>query len=203
MKVAASVVDLRARAPVAADRFLVDTNVWLDLAYPALANTTDKNILARISAHSAFVKACREASAQLFWCGLAFAEIAHVIEKTERALYCAMRGEDIKLKNFRHQKNSRLKTLGLVNLTWETIASLGVGIDTQAVAADQVGEIRADFANCQIDGYDLLLVRSMRTAKLSSIVTDDSDYLTVPGITVLTANEFALREAARAGRMIT
>ena len=55
----------------------------------------------------------------------------------------------------------------------------------------------------QLDGYDLLFVETMQANQIDAIITDDSDFTTVNGIIVFTANETALTNTKQQGRLIT
>jgi len=59
------------------------------------------------------------------------------------------------------------------------------------------------FEQVCLDGYDLITVEAMRVNGIRHIITDDKDFLTVPGIVVLTANSNAVQAAKTAGKLIT
>ncbi|MEH2419861.1 MAG: hypothetical protein V7K48_02620 [Nostoc sp.] len=42
-----------------------------------------------------------------------------------------------------------------------------------------------------LDGYDLLILEAMDKGGVTQIITDDGDYVTVPGIKLFTANSGA------------
>jgi hypothetical protein len=54
-----------------------------------------------------------------------------------------------------------------------------------------------------LDGYDLITIEAMHQNGIKHIITDDKDFLTVPGIVVLTANNNAVQAARAAGKLIT
>ena len=53
-----------------------------------------------------------------------------------------------------------------------------------------------------LDGYDLLILEAMDKAGVKQIITDDGDYLTVPGIRVFTANSGAISAARSQGKLL-
>jgi hypothetical protein len=52
------------------------------------------------------------------------------------------------------------------------------------------------FEGCPLDGYDIFYVNAMRNAGIDAVLTDDIDFIYVPGLRVFTANERALKLAA-------
>jgi hypothetical protein len=57
---------------------------------------------------------------------------------------------------------------------------------------DLIKAVAARLRTQEVDGYDYLLLEAMQAAGIAYIITDDLDYITVPGITVFTANPTAL-----------
>ena len=53
-----------------------------------------------------------------------------------------------------------------------------------------------------LDGYDLLILEAMDKAGVKQIITDDGDYVTVPGIKVFTANSGAIVAAKSQGKRL-
>jgi hypothetical protein len=53
-----------------------------------------------------------------------------------------------------------------------------------------------------LDGYDLLILEAMDKAGVKQIITDDVDYLTVPGIKVFAANSGAISAARSQGKLL-
>jgi hypothetical protein len=54
-----------------------------------------------------------------------------------------------------------------------------------------------------LDGYDLLILEAIDQAGIVNVITDDGDYVTVPGIKVFTANRNAIAAAANQGKLLT
>ena len=53
-----------------------------------------------------------------------------------------------------------------------------------------------------LDGYDLLILEAMQRENIDSIITDDGDFITVPGIKVFTANNSVINAARNQGKLI-
>ena len=53
-----------------------------------------------------------------------------------------------------------------------------------------------------LDGYDLLILEAMNKVGVKKIITDDGDYLTVPGIQVFTANNNFINTARNQGKLL-
>ena len=54
-----------------------------------------------------------------------------------------------------------------------------------------------------VDGYDLFILKIMENEGITKVITDDSDYVTVPNIQVFTANPTVLNEASSQDKLIT
>jgi hypothetical protein len=54
-----------------------------------------------------------------------------------------------------------------------------------------------------LDGYDSLIIHAAQTANIDQIITDDIDFVTVPDITVFTANRNVLSAAKSQNRLLT
>jgi len=50
--------------------------------------------------------------------------------------------------------------------------------------------------------YDLFYVEAMALAGLTQIITDDADFVTIPGITVFTSNRNAIELARSQGKLL-
>jgi predicted nucleic acid-binding protein len=74
---------------------------------------------------------------------------------------------------------------------WATMSGWGRPLDL--VVNDQtLDAVKARLRTQQVDGYDYLLLEAMQKAGIAGIITDDVDFVTVPGIFVFTANLTAL-----------
>lgn len=101
----AEVIDLRTDSPTPGDIFLVDTNVWYWITYPAASNSAASY---QITHYPAYIASAVSNGSKLHYCGLTLAELAHLIEKSEHRLssYSAL-----KPKEYRHNYPAERKKL--------------------------------------------------------------------------------------------
>jgi len=88
-----------------------------------------------------------------------------------------------------------------IQVVWQQIEQFG---NTLELLLDDRLIAQADqrLAQVQLDGYDLFIVELMFQNGIVNIITDDCDFVTVPGLTVYTANTTAVEEARRQGQLI-
>jgi hypothetical protein len=86
LTIQAEVFDICSDIPRQDDIFLVDTNVWLWQTYTN-AIASSPNAPDKIRAYTPYLSQARRNGATLVYSGLILAELAHVIEKTERQIY--------------------------------------------------------------------------------------------------------------------
>jgi hypothetical protein len=142
------------------------------------------------------------AKAKRFRCGLCLAELAHLIEKTEREIYETANGVKVGTKDYRHNLPAeRANVVAEVQAAWAQVKSMS---DPLAVTVDDPSTDAAllRFQSQPLDGYDLFILEGMSNGKVTQILTDDADYCTVPGIEVFTANRNVVHAAAAQGRLL-
>jgi len=201
--VRAEVIDLRADTVKPTDAFLVDTNVWYWLTYPRASQMPKPPAYYQIRYYPNYLKTARMAGARLLYCGTVFAELAHRIESDEHKFFCAKQGAPVSGKDFRHNyPQERQDVQDEVAIAWGQMTSMA---DIAAVPLDAVtiSATAVLFGQVGLDGYDLIAVEAMRQNGIAHIITDDKDFLTVPGIVVLTANNNAVQAAQAAGKLVT
>ncbi|MFM7426512.1 MAG: PIN domain-containing protein [Elainella sp.] len=195
-RVRAEVIDISADSPKPTDRFLVDTNVWYWLTYPPASSSAHPY---QIKHYPKYIESAVVATSELYCSGLTFAELAHLIEKAEQAIF----SRTIKSKEYRHNYPAqRAKVVSEVQAAWSAIcpsyaSQIGCSIDGPTVDA----AIKR-FQTQALDGYDLFILQSMQQHALTQIITDDGDYVTVPDIRVFTANRTAIKAAQTQGKLI-
>ncbi len=204
--VRAEVVDLRTDSPKPTDVFAVDTNVWYWLTYQPASQSARPY---QITQYPNFLKRAKNIGGKLRYCGTVFAELAHLIEVAEYKSYCARHGiqpnayGSLTAKDFRHDyPQDRVNVQDEVAIAWGQVTSMA---DIAAVQLDSttITASATMFDQVCLDGYDLITVEAMRDNGIRHIITDDKDFLTVPGIVVLTANNNAVQTAKTAGKLIT
>ncbi|TAN44684.1 MAG: PIN domain-containing protein [Nitrospirae bacterium] len=196
--VQAEVVDITADAPQAADVFLVDTNVWYWMTYP---NATS-NIPSRLSDYPNYLNNALGAGAKIHHSGLSLAELAHIIEKTEREIYEKTVGS-IKPKEYRHNHHAeRSRVVSEIQAAWGQVKSLANPLTT-CIDGPTTEAALTRLTSEKVDGYDLFILDSMRNHGVIQLITDDGDFATVHGIQVFTANRNVINAARGQGKLLT
>lgn len=200
----AEVIDVRADVPKSEDIFFIDTNVWYWLTYskansPSLSQRSRPNAY-QINDYPNYFQNAVVAEATLYCSGLSLSELAHRIERAECEIF---RGERFALKDFRRNHPlQRSQVVAEISSAWNQITSfarlLSLNVDELTTNA-----ALSRFATQLIDGYDLFLLETMRLHSVTKVITDDGDYVTVPGIQVFTANQNVINAAARQGKLLS
>jgi len=194
--VKAEVVNIQFDTPQKDDIFLVDTNVWYWLTYTQ-ASTSARSY--QSNDYSAYLRKIISAKGLLLYCGLSLAELAHNIEKAERAIFSTT----LNTKEYRHNEpTERANVVAEVLAAWGQVTSIAVSTD---VTIDEIttNASLTRFQTQLLDGYDLLFLEAMDKAGVVQVITDDGDYVTVPGIKVFTANRNVITAARNQGKLIT
>ena len=102
-QIAANVVDIRTDNPSGEENFFVDTNVWYWITYTRASSSA---LPYQITDYPNYVNSVLEAGGKIYQNGLSFAELAHLIERTELGIFNKIhRTERIKTKEFRHNRS--------------------------------------------------------------------------------------------------
>jgi predicted nucleic acid-binding protein len=198
--VKAEVVDIGSDLPQKDDIFLVDTNVWYWLTYTP-ASTSARSY--QINDYPAYLTKIISAQGLLLYCGLSLAELAHNIEQTERAIFSNTLNTKLNTKEYRHNEpTERANVVAEVIAAWGQVTSIAVSTDV-TIDETTTNASLTRFQTQLLDGYDLLILEAMDKAGVVQVITDDSDYVTVPGIKVFTANRNVVTAARNQGKLIT
>jgi predicted nucleic acid-binding protein len=193
--VQAEVVDIRSDAPKNNDIFLVDTNAWYWYTY---TNASISSRYYQITEYPSYIAKAIYANSWLSYCGLSLAELAHNIEQTEREIFSST----LKSKEYRHNfPTERSKVVAEVQVAWSQVISSAVCTDV-LVSEETSNAALTRFQTQLLDGYDLLILEAMDKAGVTQIITDDGDFVTVPGIKVFTANSGAIAAAKSKGKLL-
>lgn len=197
--VRADVIDIRTDAPQPTD----DTNVWGFLVYTRLALGNRPPSNAKVTAYSTFVNQALTVGSTLRRCGLTLAELAHLIEKTEREIYVqANPVAPPQTKEFRHNfPVQRGSVVTEIRSAWSQVKAIATPADilvNDALTDAIITRIQTE----SLDVYDLFLSESASAAGISQVVTDDGDYCCIPGIQMFTSNQSVLAAAQAQGRLI-
>ncbi len=197
-QIEAVVFDIRNDNPKDNESFLVDTNVWSWLTYTRAS--IGPNPPYQVKIYSSYIQKCRAKNCRLLFCGLTLAELAHLIEKTEREIYNRANGVSLTTKEFRHNlPNERTNVISEVQSAWIQVKALG---ELLQVLVDQSETTDAEvrYVHNPIDGYDLFMHGAMEKAGVSQILTDDGDFATVQGLSVFTSNQNVITSAQKQGK---
>lgn len=195
--VQAEVVDITADTPKAEDAFLVDTNVWYWLTYP---NATSF-IPSQLSEYPGYLNKALGVQSRIHHSGLSLAELAHLIEKTEREIYEKAVGQ-IKPKEYRHNLSGERSRVYLeIQAAWGQVTALADPL-TITINALATAHALNRFQSEKVDGYDLFLLESMKNHGVVQVITDDGDFATVPDIQVFTANRNVVNAARSQGKLL-
>lgn len=193
--VQAEVVDIRSDQPKKDDIFLVDTNVWYWLTYTKASTSAFPY---QITDYPTYIAKAFSAQSLLLYCGLSLSELAHLIEKTEKEIFSS----NLKLKEYRHNYPvERANVVAEIQAAWSQVTSIAASTDI-TVDAVTTNACLNRFSNQQLDGYDLLILEAMDEEGIVQVITDDGDYVTVPGIRVFTANQNVLTAARNQSKLL-
>jgi hypothetical protein len=199
--VRATVVVNRTDRPQAEDRFFVDTNAWAWWSYPSSGHTVTGYLLPQATEYPDYMRLAQQAGALFFRAGSCFAELAHVVERTELAAYEAGRGP-IPPKEYRHNLPAeRARVVGELAKAWAQIKLDGVLLPSpldDAVADAMLARCTA----APLDGYDLFALEAMFANGVTQVISDDGDFCTVAGVILFTANPNVIAAARAQGRLV-
>ncbi|MBI5409263.1 MAG: hypothetical protein HZA14_07845 [Nitrospirae bacterium] len=199
----ADVIDLRNDTPRQADLFLVDSNVWYWTTYTRADFADARPRTYQINDYPLYISKALSAKSTLLRCGLSWAELSHLIEKTELEIFARTTGFDKnKKKEFRHNNISqRANVVTEVQTAWDQIKSMSQMIEVQIDDA-MTDAALLRFSTQPLDGYDLFILEAISRAEVVKVITDDGDYVTVPGIQVITANQNVISAAQSQGKLL-
>ncbi|MBE9102333.1 hypothetical protein [Vacuolonema iberomarrocanum] len=204
LSIQADIIDIRSDVPRREDIFLVDTNVWLWQTYTN-AVASSRNASNKIQSYTPYLRRARQNGATLVYSGLILAELAHVIEKTERKIYNRRTGSSLESKEYRHNNSTeRANVVAEVESAWRQVEGLAVPIDL-LVNEDITNSSLLRFRTQALDGYDLLILEAISRSEAGQVkvITDDMDYAVVPGIQVFTNNGLAIQQANVQRKLLT
>jgi predicted nucleic acid-binding protein len=194
----ADVVDITSDAPKSSDIFLVDSNVWFWIASPLASQSS---IPYQINSYPRYVNDALANGSRIYGIGLSLAELFHQIEKTEYEIYSAY-VKKTDPKEYRHNiPTERSRIASEVQAAWDSVKDMAeiipVTIDEPTTDAAVLR-----YQTEKVDGYDLFMLEAMTAHGVVQIITDDGDFVTVPGIRVFTANRNVVQAAQAQGKIV-
>lgn len=201
MKVKARVWNAEGFVADPGDQVLVDTNVWLFMHMEqATQSFTGDNVA---NGYMEVIDGLLEASATLKWSCFSYPEVANTIEGYCFDLFKSQSGQECSKKRYRHEMpTQRLKVVTKIQETWGAITKSGSPLGEYSVRASGLDDLTIDYRNYAVDPYDLFMIDSLKSHGLKYILTNDRDFLTVPGIEVITLHKSALVDAAGANMLM-
>ena len=197
--VRAEVIDLRSDTPQNDDMFLVDTNVWFWLTYTQASTYA---VPYQVRDYPAYIAKALTTKCLLSYCGLSLSELAHNIEQTEKKIFNSHSSVTLKPKEYRHNyPTERANIVSEIEIAWSQVTSIAASTDIFVNEASTNAALDR-FKTQILDGYDLMILEAIDRAGINQVITDDGDYVTVPGIKVFTANRNAIAAARTQGKLI-
>jgi predicted nucleic acid-binding protein len=192
------VFDISNYTPDKNDVFLIDTNVWFWMTITGAPSDNEYQ-----QTYPNFLNEALSAGSKIHHTGLSLAELSHLIEKTQYKYYCHAIPGEMSMKEYRHNlPHERNRVTSEVSAAWAQVKSLSTPLQLSIDTATTDSAL-ACFSTDKVDGYDLLIIETMKKAGSINIITDDGDFATVNGINVFTANKNIIRIASRNKKLKT
>lgn len=199
--VQADVIDIRTDTPHSHDEFLVDTNVWYWMTYTRASLGPSPPHATQLTDYPNYINQALTNNSQLRFSGLAFAELLHLIERTEREIYIAAHGQ-ILTKEFRHNLTPERANVVLeIQSAWTQVTAMGKLLETPLNGTTMNAALQRVQSE-KLDGYDLFIIEAANAAGITKVITDDGDFCGVPGIQMFTRNRTVLNAAQTQGRLV-
>lgn len=191
--VLADIVDINNDTPRDTDTFFVDTNIWFWLTYTR-ASISGKYY--QINSYPAYIKNALNSKLTLIQNTLSLAELAYIIERTEFNIYAtANKFNKSRKKEFRHNfPAERAGVVTEITTAWNQVKTMGVPMDVK-IDERNSNSIIARLGTQLMDGYDLFNIEIASKANVKQIITDDGDFVSVPGLQVFTSNPVVINAA--------
>ena len=150
----ANVINILTDNPKANDTFLVDTNVWFWMTNSkATISTYQQN------SYPPYLNKAMSAGAHIHYCGLCLAELAHLIEKTEKEIYGKIHACNILSKEYRHNLPSqRIQVVSELQTAWNQVKSMANPLSV-TIDSDTTDAALLRFENEKVDGIEAFWIR--------------------------------------------
>jgi hypothetical protein len=197
----ATVVNLATDTPRAGDVFLLDTNVLYWVCYSkALDFAQAQRQDHKATTYSRYLNRALVAGTKFTKCVASLAELAHVIERDECAIFSQRVGTEIRLKDYRYDSGERGHVVEEIQTAWAVAEAI---TDRRSLPISaEVEPLRAILSVAIVDGYDLLIYHAALGAGIRQILTDDVDYGEFPDVQIFTANLKLINIAREQGKLV-
>lgn len=190
----AQVLDLSSERPIKGEKYLVDTNVWVWVAYAAFRSEA-KSMASQyqIENYPRFIEEALTDGAILCHTPLILCELMNVIENIELDIHKnELSIPHLEKKAFRKIEAKRQAVIKYIKLSIGQVKSMSMCIDSN-LDASFVDRSMALLSSTKLDAYDSYIATSAKDKKIDYIITDDVDYCDIPKVMVVTANPVSLR----------
>ena len=188
----ARVFDIRHDTPRSNDKFLVDTNVWFWLTYPIIHTTfSNRPSYYQIEHYPIYIEKIIDTDAQLFRCEFSFYELANIIEKSEWQIH-EYSSKGLKSKSEYRKAKKHFREIESV--------STPIELSLSEFSTNQVLET---MKNVTLNSFDFLFVQAAKRENNVSLLTNDPDFIKIPGITIFTANQKLIEQARVEGKLFS
>lgn len=197
--VRSQVIDLRNDHPQRNDVYLIDTNAWIWMSYTRSSLIKESY---QLEDYPTYIDKIIEAGAKIYRTSINLIEISSVIEKTEFNIFKINNNlsEKFSLKEFRHNTDTKGVTLEIES-AWEQICAVSSHLDINLDLVSS-GKLMELIKTETVDGYDRALLLAVMEKQNIRIISDDSDFSTVPWITLHTANPTVVTKALRRQKLL-
>lgn len=178
------VTDIRNYDPKKQDKIYVDTNVWLWMAYSKISYSEFPPKEYQLSTYPNFLQRMKEVDCSVYWSAFNISELAHIIEKVEYSIYKKTAETPLPKKEYRYS-TSFGDFLREIDAAYELIRKLGKEIYSEHIKSLDVFK---KIILLKMDGYDAIHTDLLEKNKVSKILTDDIDYISIEKLQILTAN---------------
>lgn len=183
------VLSIKDVSPHHTDKFFVDTNVWFWLTYCASReiNTANKPRRYQLERYPEFIEKALDVGAKLYHCPLVFSELANIIERTEYEIFKVDNPQtNLTRKKFRSVGDKRKKVIDEIKFAWSAVNSISTCLDIR-LSEKIVPPSLECLANAPLDAYDAFYLQVMNSEGITSLITDDKDFLSTDIAFVYTA----------------
>ncbi|HLP46298.1 MAG TPA: hypothetical protein VK469_10140, partial [Candidatus Kapabacteria bacterium] len=125
------------------------------------------------------------------------------IEKTELDIFNRSNTSTVKnLKEFRHNHSlERNKVVQEIETAWTQVKSMAEFVELSidpSITDSSLNRLKTQ----KVDGYDLFFLELMAKHRITQIITDDGDFVTIPGIKMFTSNINFINAARRQNKLL-
>lgn len=198
----ANVIDIRHINTNLIDKkniFALDTNIlyWMHYSRSSLA----RNVGYQLTTYPNFISDLLMNGNKLVTTIYNITELIYIIERNEFDIY-RLANSTISKKGFRDVLPARI---GVKNELETVMLQIKEIYEVMEFNIDILGidDFMSDFSNHNCDDFDYLIIKNLLKNGISSIISDDSDLVTMENLMLFTANENIVNKAMGANLLVT